>query len=82
MGDAYLFASGTEGDSALEVQPMRARVTRAIRPAITAIELGDEQEPAVIGGIQWPASSVISAAISAIGRADAGKGFRSMAVTP
>ena len=31
---------------------MRARVTRAIGPAIAAIELGDQREPAMLGGIE------------------------------
>jgi len=31
---------------------MRARVARAIRPAIAAIEFCDQREPAMLGGVE------------------------------
>ena len=52
VSDAHLLASSTEREPALEVQPMRARVARAIRPSIAAIELSDQREPAMLGCVE------------------------------
>jgi hypothetical protein len=52
VSDAHLLASGTECEPALEAQPMRARVARAVRPAIAAIELSYQREPAMLGCVE------------------------------
>jgi hypothetical protein len=50
-GYPYFLACGAHGDAALPVEPMRAGLGGAIRPAVAAIELGDQFEEAVIRGI-------------------------------
>ena len=52
MRNANLLTRRAKRNPTLEVQPMRARRTRPIRPAITAIELGDEREPPVLGCVE------------------------------
>ena len=52
MRHAHLLAGRAQVQAALEVQPVRAGGQLAVRPAVAPIELGDQREPAIIGGIQ------------------------------
>ena len=52
MRDAYLLARGPQIQSDFEVQPVRAGGQLSIRPAVAAVELGDQREPTEIRGIQ------------------------------
>ena len=82
MRDPHLLARRAECDPTLQVQPMRAGVAGAIRPALAAIELGNQDEPAMLGGIQVPCE-LGDLGFELIERtARRGREFRSMEVTP
>src|SRR5687768_10994136 len=50
-GDAHLLARGAEGDAALPVQPVGAGLRGAVRPAVAPVELGDQDQETMIGGV-------------------------------
>ena len=52
MRDAHLLASRANSDPAFPIQPMRARLRRAVRPTLSSIEFGDEHQETMIGRIQ------------------------------
>ncbi len=50
-GDPHLLARGAHGDATLPVEPMRAGLRGAVRPAVAPVELGYQCEEAVIRGV-------------------------------
>jgi hypothetical protein len=52
MRHAYFLARRPEIDPTLPVKPMRTRLCRPIRPALAAIEFGNQTQPSVLRGIQ------------------------------
>ena len=51
-GHAHLLARRPEIEPAFPAEPVRTRLRGAIGPAVAAVELGDEDQPAVIGGVE------------------------------
>jgi hypothetical protein len=51
-GDPNLFSSCTQVEAALPAEPVGAGLGEAVRPAVAAIELRNQQQPAVIGRVQ------------------------------
>jgi hypothetical protein len=52
MRHPKLFARGAQIDATPPVQPVRTGLGRRVRPAIAAVELCDQYQPAMAGGVQ------------------------------
>ena len=52
MGHAHLLARRADIEAALPVEPVRAGLREAVRPAVAAVELGDQAQPAVVGRVE------------------------------
>ena len=52
MRDANLLARGPDVDTAFPVQPVRAGLRGGVGPAFALVELGEEREQAIVGGVE------------------------------
>src|SRR5512138_1647259 len=52
-----LFACRSDVDATLPIKPVRTRLRRAVRPALLAIELRNEHEKAMVGGVEMTSES-------------------------
>jgi hypothetical protein len=54
MRHANFFSHSTQVEYDLEVEPVSTGVKFSVAPAVTPVELGEECQPPVVGGIQMP----------------------------
>jgi hypothetical protein len=55
MGHAYLLPGRPKIQAALEIEPVSAGPELPVPPTAAPIELTNQQQPAILGGVQVPA---------------------------